>query len=181
MKEIIFAGFGGQGVLTGGLVIAEMAAQKGWNTVWMPAYGPTMRGGKANCVVKYADIPGEKIGSPIMEEADVLVAMNQPSLDYLEFCRPGVTIFANMHNIAPDYPFPADSDVVKLDCDELAEQAENPKGQSLVMVGAMVRRLGLFDPEFAKTSMDRFFAEKGKAKFQEKNRRAFEAGFEAAK
>ena len=85
------------------------------------------------------------------------------------------------YKTAPDYPFPADSDVVRLDCDELAEQAENPKGQSLVMVGAMVRRLGLFDPEFAMTSMDRFFAEKGKSKFQEKNRRAFAAGFEAAK
>ena len=50
MKEIIFAGFGGQGVLTGGLVIAEMATKSGLSAVWMPAYGPTMRGGKANCV-----------------------------------------------------------------------------------------------------------------------------------
>ena len=71
MKEIIFAGFGGQGVLTGGLVIAEMATKSGLSAVWMPAYGPTMRGGKANCEVKYGEIPEEKIGSPVKENADV--------------------------------------------------------------------------------------------------------------
>ena len=71
MKEIIFAGFGGQGVLTGGLIIAYMAAQKELNAVWMPAYGPTMRGGKANCEVKFGETEQEKVGSPIMEDADI--------------------------------------------------------------------------------------------------------------
>jgi len=65
MKEVIFAGFGGQGVLTGGLIIAYMAANKEeLNAVWMPAYGPTMRGGKANCVVKFGETADEAIGSP---------------------------------------------------------------------------------------------------------------------
>lgn len=67
MKEIIFAGFGGQGVLTGGLIIAYTAAKKGLNMVWLPSYGPTMRGGKANCTVKYGETPDEVIGSPAME------------------------------------------------------------------------------------------------------------------
>ena len=53
--EIVFAGFGGQGVLTAGLIVAEMALENGKNVTWMPAYGPTMRGGKAYSVVKYAD------------------------------------------------------------------------------------------------------------------------------
>ena len=95
MKEIIFAGFGGQGVLTGGLIIAYMAAGKELEAVWMPAYGPTMRGGKANCTVKYGEEPGERIGSPVMEEADILIAMNEPSLDYLEFCKPDAKVFVN--------------------------------------------------------------------------------------
>lgn len=180
MKEIIFAGFGGQGVLTGGLVIAEMASQMGRNTVWMPAYGPTMRGGKANCVVKFADNAQEEVGSPIMEEADVLVAMNQPSLDYLEFCKPNVTIFANMHSIDPNYAFPDGAQVVRLDCAELAEKVQNPKGQSLIMVGAIIRCLKLFDVKFAEQCLDNFFNKKGKNKYAEANRRAFEAGYEAA-
>ena len=75
MKEIIFAGFGGQGVLTSGLVIAYTAARAGLNATWMPAYGPTMRGGKANCVIKISDDENETIGSPIMENADCLVVM----------------------------------------------------------------------------------------------------------
>ena len=75
--EIVFAGFGGQGVLTAGLIVAEMALENGKNVTWMPAYGPTMRGGKAYSVVKYAD---GMIGGPDMEELDALVAMNEPSL-----------------------------------------------------------------------------------------------------
>lgn len=178
MKEIIFAGFGGQGVLTGGLVIAEMASQAGLNAVWMPAYGPTMRGGKANCVVKYSDTPEEKIGSPIMETADILVAMNVPSLDYLEFCKPGVTIFANSHDIPSDYAFPEGSQVISLDCAELAKKAENPKGQSLVMVGAILKHMKLFDADFAKKCLDEMFAKKGKGAYAEANRRAFDIGYE---
>ena len=134
MKEIIFAGFGGQGVLTGGLVIAEMASAQGLNTVWMPAYGPTMRGGKANCVVKYAENTAEKIGSPIMENADVLVAMNVPALDYLEFCKCNATVFVNAHNVPENQTYPDGVTVVRLDCDELANNVGNPKGQSLSLI-----------------------------------------------
>ena len=83
--EIVFAGFGGQGVLTAGLIVAEMALENGKNVTWMPAYGPTMRGGKAYSVVKYAD---GMIGGPDMEELDALVAMNEPSLAYMaSACR----------------------------------------------------------------------------------------------
>lgn len=181
MKEIIFAGFGGQGVLTGGLVIAEMAARSGLNAVWMPAYGPTMRGGKANCVVKYGETPEERIGSPVMENADVLVAMNVPALDYLAYCRKDCTIFVNSHNVPDDQPLPEGADVVRLDCAELAERAENPKGQSLVMVGAMMRHLGWFDRQFAGDSMLAFFAEKGKGRFAAANLRAFDMGYEEAR
>lgn len=179
MKEIIFAGFGGQGVLTGGLVIADMAAHKDYETAWMPAYGPTMRGGKANCVVKYCETPGEHIGSPIMEEADVLVAMNEPALDYLEYCKPNVTVFVNEHTVRKDYPYPHGTLVVKVDCDGLAKNVGNPKGQSLVMVGAVIKELSLFDQQFARKSLLDFFDAKGKGKYSQINGDAFDAGFHA--
>ena len=179
MKEIIFAGFGGQGVLTGGLIIAYMAANKDLNAVWMPAYGPTMRGGKANCVVKFAESTGERVGSPVMEQADILIAMNEPALDYLAFCRPGATIIANSAGIRSNYPFSPDNRVICVDCLGLARQAGNEKGQNLVAAAAAIKSGGLFDPDYAINTMCQFFEEKGKGKFNVLNVKAMQAGFDA--
>lgn len=176
MKEIIFAGFGGQGVLTGGLILAYMAAGKDMSAVWMPSYGPTMRGGKANCVVKFGETPEEKVGSPMMEEADILIAMNEPSLDYLEFCKPDAKVFVNSHAIAED-KYPKDRDVTALDVVSLAAQAKNAKGQNLVMTGAVIKKCGLFSEEYAEERMCRFFEDKGKGKFNDANIAALRLGF----
>lgn len=181
MKEIIFAGFGGQGVLTGGLIIAYMAANKGLNTVWMPAYGATMRGGKANCVVKFAENSDETIGSPIMEEADAIVVMNEPALDYLAFCKPGATIFANSMAVRRDYPFPEGSKVIFVDFLGISRSVGNELGQSLVAVAVVLKELGIFDEEYAEKTMCKFFEDKGKAKFNPLNVKALRAGFEAVK
>ena len=86
--ETIFAGFGGQGVLTGGLALAYTALRQGRKVTWMPAYGGSMRGGKANSTVKFSDNSIENTGVPMMSEAEVPVAMNQPALDYRSFCVP---------------------------------------------------------------------------------------------
>ncbi|HWR50433.1 MAG TPA: 2-oxoacid:acceptor oxidoreductase family protein [Bryobacteraceae bacterium] len=179
MKEIILAGFGGQGVLTGGLVIAQMAADRDLHTVWMPAYGPTMRGGKANCVVKYEEAAGGRVGSPIMEEADALIAMNEPSLDYLACCKPGATVIVNAHSVPETRTYPEGVKVVRLDCVELADKLDNPKGQSLVMLGALIKSVGLFDREYARESLLGFFEHKGKEKFAALNAAAFDAGYDA--
>ena len=77
-KEIIFAGFGGQGILTAGKFLAYAAMDKGFNVSWLPSYGPEMRGGTANCSVIISD---EEVGSPVISEADIVVVMNKPSLD----------------------------------------------------------------------------------------------------
>ena len=97
--EVVFAGFGGQGVLTAGLILAEMALEDGKNVTWMPAYGPTMRGGKAYSVVKYAD---GMIGGPDMEGLDILVAMNEPSLEYAAYLKDGGVIIVNTNNVSED-------------------------------------------------------------------------------
>lgn len=178
MKEIIFAGFGGQGVLTGGLLLAYMAAGKDRSTVWMPSYGPTMRGGKANCVVKFGEAPGEKVGSPMMEEADILIAMNEPSLDYLDYCKPDAKVFVNSHAVAEE-KYPKDRDVIAIDVVSLAAQANNTKGQNLVMTGAVIKKCGLFSEEYAKERMCRFFEDKGKSRFQDANIAALSLGFDS--
>ncbi len=179
MKEIIFAGFGGQGVLTGGLIIAYMAAGKELEAVWMPAYGPTMRGGKANCTVKYGEEPGERIGSPVMEEADILIAMNEPSLDYLEFCKPDAKVFVNSNAVPADHVYPEGVEVTAIDVVELAAEANNVKGQNLVMMGAVIKKCGLFDLEYTEQRMCKFFEDKGKGKFNAGNLAALRKGFDA--
>ena len=89
--ELVFAGFGGQGVLTSGMIVAEMALEEGKTVTWMPTYGPAMRGGKAYSVVKYTD---GVIGGPDIEESDVLVAMNGPSLEYAAYLKEGGTLIS---------------------------------------------------------------------------------------
>ena len=75
MAEMIFSGFGGQGVLTAGLIAANIGMLNDKNVTWIPSYGSEMRGGTANCNVKISD---DEISSPLVNKIDVLVAMNQP-------------------------------------------------------------------------------------------------------
>jgi len=87
-KEIIIAGFGGQGVLFGGQVLAYAAMDTGKEVTWIPSYGPEMRGGTANCTVIIAD---DEIGSPLVKNPPLAIALNLPSFDrYEELLAPGV-------------------------------------------------------------------------------------------
>jgi len=178
MKEIIFAGFGGQGVLTSGLVVAYTAARSGLNAIWMPSYGPTMRGGKANCVIKVADTEEETIGSPIMENADCLVAMNEPSLDYIAFCKKGAKVICNSAAVPADYKFREDVEVTFIDFPEAARKVNNEKGMNIVAAAVIIKLFKMFDEDFAIESMCKFWEEKGKGKLNALNTAAMKAGFE---
>ncbi len=91
--EVIFAGFGGQGVLFAGQVLAFAAMDAGYDVTWMPSYGPEMRGGTANCTVVIAD---EEIGSPTVKHPKAAVVMNLPSLDKFEpLVAPGGVLIVN--------------------------------------------------------------------------------------
>jgi len=179
VKENIFAGFGGQGVLTAGLVLAYTAMEHDLNTSWLPSYGASMRGGKANSTVKFGDTPDEIIGVPMMAEADVLVAMNRPSLDYIKFCKPNAIVLVNTDSVEKDYVYPEGFNFVKVPAAELAYQANNPKGVSIVMLGALIKLTGYFTAEETKKSMANMFAEKGKSAMDAKNSAAFDAGYNA--
>jgi 2-oxoglutarate ferredoxin oxidoreductase subunit gamma len=92
-KSIIIAGFGGQGILSMGRILASAGMMEGKTVSWLPSYGPEMRGGTANCNVIISD---EEIGSPILNTCDVLIAMNGPSLDKFEkFVEPNGIIIAD--------------------------------------------------------------------------------------
>lgn len=179
MKENIFAGFGGQGVLTAGLVLAYTAMEHDRDTSWLPSYGASMRGGKANSTVKFGDDPDDVIGVPMMAEADVLVAMNRPSLDYIKFCKKDALVLVNADSLDSDYQFPEGLNVVMINAAQLAHSVGNSKGASIVMVGALIKLTGYFTAEETKISMCNMFAEKGKSALDEKNKAAFDAGYNA--
>lgn len=174
--EIVFAGFGGQGVLTAGLITAEMALENGKNVTWMPAYGPTMRGGKAYSVVKYAD---GIIGGPDMEEIDILVAMNEPSLEYAAYLKEGGLIIANTNNVSEDAPIDSKFRVIRIPCLTMAQKAQNPKAANIVAIGAMIKACGLFPEEQAKAVLRQIFVDKGKEKYTAMNEAAFMEGYQA--
>jgi len=176
-KELVFAGFGGQGVLTLGLIVAESALELGKQVTWMPAYGPTMRGGKAYSVVKFSD---ESIGGPDMEEIDVLVAMNKPSLDYINLVKEGGTVVINTSAIDENVTLREDISVVKINCQELAQKVNNPKAANIVVLGALIAKTGLFEKELALKTMCDFFEEKGKGNFNVQNEAAFMEGYNNA-
>lgn len=176
MKEIVCAGSGGQGVLTCGLILSDIAVSKGQNVTWCPSYGSAMRGGTANCTVKYGE---DTVYNPQQEEPDVLVVMNNPSFEmFIKMVAPnGIAVVGDM--VTCDTSVREDVRVVRVPCSAIAEELGNPRGANIVMTGAAVKAMGDFTSEEAVAAMNNMFAKKGKSKFEEANRKAFEAGFSA--
>ncbi len=177
MSEIIFAGSGGQGVLTCGLIISNIAASEGMNVTWVPSYGSAMRGGTANCTVKYSS--DNYIYNPSPECPNMLLAMNQPSfVKFLPMVAPGGTVLIGDTVEIPDN---ARTDVtyVKVNCTEIAVGLNNPKGANIVMTGAIIKLMEDFKHDAAIQSMNNMFEKKGKGKFNAANMAAFDAGYNA--
>jgi 2-oxoglutarate ferredoxin oxidoreductase subunit gamma len=134
-KEILIAGFGGQGVLFAGQVLAYAAMDTGKIVTWIPSYGPEMRGGTANCTVVVAD---EEIGSPLVNNPQAVVVMNLPSLDkYEALVKPGGALVVNASMV--DRPAKrTDITSVSIPCNEIAEQIGTPRLASMVAIGALL-------------------------------------------
>jgi 2-oxoglutarate ferredoxin oxidoreductase subunit gamma len=133
--EVLMAGFGGQGMLLAGKVLAQAAMDLGRSVSWLPSYGPEMRGGTANVIVCMASKP---IGSPLIESPRALVVMNLPSLEkFAPKVRSGGVIVVNQSLIDKD-PARDDCVVVKVRARELAQDAGAPRAANFVMLGAYV-------------------------------------------
>ncbi len=178
MKQYVFAGFGGQGMLLIGKFVAMANMLAGKHVSWLPSYGPEMRGGTANCSVTVSD---EEIGSPLVDNADVLIAMNLPSLDKFEpTVKPGGLIVVNA-SIIDRKVQRDDVRVVYCDANGIAESVKNPKGANVAILGAMMGA----DEDAVDTDkmIEAIRIELGerKARFLEGNKAALAAGMEAAK
>lgn len=177
MRELVFAGFGGQGVLTAGLIVSQIALYKGVNATWMPAYGAAQRGGTANCTVKYGT---EKIYNVGQQKPDLVLAMNTPSFKkFVGMVKPGGTILVNADMMTEDTNVRDDIKVVSIHCNKIADEVKNPKGANIVMIGAITKLLGDFTHDEGRDGMNDMFRKKGKSKFESLNTAAFEAGYNA--
>lgn len=136
-EEVIFAGFGGQGVLSMGQVLAYSGMMENREVCWMPSYGPEMRGGTANCIVTVSE---NEISSPIIGKFDTVVALNQPSLDKFEAAvKPGGTLIYDSTNII-DPPKRTDIDVVPIPASEEAVKLKNTKIMNMIVLGAFLAK-----------------------------------------
>ena len=168
----IFAGFGGQGVLLIGQLIAYAGMYEGRNVSWLPSYGPEMRGGTANCSVVVSDDP---IASPVLSMADCVIAMNTPSLEKFEAnVNPGGKLFINS-SIIEKKATRTDIDVYYVPCNEIADQLGNPKVLNMAMLGAFLEATNVVKVDRDLDALLYKLGEK-KAKLSPLNRQAIEMG-----
>jgi len=142
MTKMIFAGYGGQGVLVLGEIVATIAMHKGKEVTWMPSYGPEMRGGTANCSVIVSDTI---IGSPIVQsDIDILVAMNVASVNkFLPRVKPGGLVLVNS-TIVTEKITRTDIDVVEIDATNIAGEVGNLRVANMVMLAGFLKKTDLF-------------------------------------
>ena len=177
MKQFIFAGFGGQGMLLIGKFMAMSCMLDGKHVSWLPSYGPEMRGGTANCSVIVSD---KDVASPLVDKADVIVAMNLPSLDkFEEHVKPGGLLVINS-SIIERKSTRDDITVVYCDANRIAEAVGNPKGANVAILGAMLEKEPIVDLDKMIEAIRIELGER-KARFLEGNKKALIAGMEAAR
>lgn len=170
--NMLLAGFGGQGILFAGKLIAYAGLIEGRELSWLPSYGPEMRGGTANCSVCLSDEP---IGSPLVLEPDVLVAMNQPSLDkfFGDVVDGGIVIVDS--TMVANVPDRDGVQVFRVPATQLAED-EGLKGlASVILVGKVLREIGFCDPSAMDGAIEKSVPPK-KQHLLEPNKRALELG-----
>jgi len=144
LERMIISGFGGQGVMLMGRLLAYAGMLEGKNVVWMPSYGPEMRGGTANCTVL---ISTKEIGSPIVSHPKTLITMNQPSLDKFEtnVSENGLIILND--SLIEREVKRNDVNVVRIPADDIADKLGNSRAANMVVLGAYVKRSGVVKME----------------------------------
>ncbi|MCP3951529.1 MAG: 2-oxoacid:ferredoxin oxidoreductase subunit gamma [Desulfobacterales bacterium] len=158
-NEVMFAGFGGQGILLSAKILAHAAMEQGFEVAWIPSYGPEMRGGTAYCTVVVSDRP---IGSPIIRNPMHLVAMNRPSLEkFAPVIKPGGVILVNSTLIS----VPAgrdDVDELRVPVNDIAKELGNVRSANIIALAAFAARSKIVDFEMIRKCVEEEFSRKPK-------------------
>jgi 2-oxoglutarate ferredoxin oxidoreductase subunit gamma len=177
LERIVISGFGGQGVMLIGRLLAYAGMIEGKKVAWMPSYGPEMRGGTANCTVL---ISTEAIGSPIVSHPKVLIAMNQPSLDKFEsnVSEDGLIILND--SLIEREVKRNDVNVIKIPADDIADKLGNSRAANMVVLGAYVKKSGAVKLETIFKALEKALTGRNK-KLLEINKEALKQGAELVK
>ena len=171
-EELIISGFGGQGVLFAGQLLAYAAVEAGKHVTWIPSYGPEMRGGTAHCTVVVSDEP---IGSPLVRHPTSAIALNLPSFEkYEALIKPGGLMVYNKSLIVAT-PSRGDVRYVAVPANVIAEELGNIRQANVVLLGAYLNVTGLLPLESVETALDNHLSERQR-KYLASNKEALRRG-----
>ncbi|MBE6947553.1 MAG: 2-oxoacid:ferredoxin oxidoreductase subunit gamma [Ruminococcaceae bacterium] len=172
--QILIAGFGGQGILFAGKFLAYKGLVEEQQVSWLPSYGPEMRGGTANCSIILSDSP---VGSPIITNPDVLVAMNLPSLmKYVDAVVPGGKIFIDSTLITEKVER-KDVEVFYIPASAMAKDAGFTTLANMVLMGKLIKETSVVSFENNQQTFEKFIPAK-KVNLIEQNCQALQAGYD---
>jgi len=170
--KTIFAGFGGQGVLSMGLNLAQAAMLENRFVTYLPAYGAEVRGGTANCTVSVSD---EEIASPVASAPAFVVAMNQPSMVRFQNKIQSGGIFFLNSSLIKEQVSRGDMEIVNIPANTIAEQMGNVRSANMIMLGAFIKKSNIVHLDSIIDGLD--FALKGNKKLIAVNKEALNAGY----
>jgi len=171
-QEVIIAGFGGQGVLFTGQLLAYTGMDEGKAVTWIPSYGPEMRGGTANCTVVVSE---EEIGSPLVKNPTAVIAMNLPSLDkYEDLVAEGGVLVVNTSMVNREVER-KDITVVSVPGNEIAQEIGSERSLNMVMLGALLGNLDLLSLDAVEKALEAHLPKRHQ-KFLPANKEALRKG-----
>jgi len=157
-EEIVIAGFGGQGIILTGKLLAQTAMKAGKEVTYMPSYGAEVRGGTANCMVIISDKP---IACPVVGQPESLIVLNKASLNkFGPRLRPGGLLVWNSCLIDSEPEVSEGVDTVAVAADEVAVELGSPKSTNMVMLGAYLQKRGYLSPDEASQALRDVLAER---------------------
>ena len=176
-QGIRIAGFGGQGVISAGILLAQAGVEDKKNASWLPSYGPEMRGGTANCSVVVSDGEGYP---PIVSLPDTGLIMNEPSLPKFEpLLKKGGLMIINS-SLINSRPTRTDITVVCVPCNKIAEELGMDRIANLVALGAFIKQTGAVTLQSVEHAMKKVY-KRAKPEMLELNKKALQAGYDAVK
>lgn len=176
LEKLVLSGYGGQGILSAGLIIADSGVIEKKQVTYFPSYGAEMRGGTANCQVIFSDT---EVASPIIKTADSLIAMNHPSLDkFLPSVKADGAVFINSSVVKEEVDLKGRKGF-RIPADQLAlENLGSTKAANVIILGAYIKIAKVVSMESLKKALEQKFHEKGDKVIQ-MNFKALELGYQA--
>jgi len=171
---ILIAGFGGQGTLFAGKVLAQASLEKGLEVSWLPSYGPEMRGGKACCNVVISESP---IGSPMVSRPEILITLSKQSFEKFEpLAAPGAKVFIDS-SLIDIRSSRTDIDAFYIPAADMSKKIGGDNLSNMVMIGKMIAQTGIFSLEEIEAALDHIVP-KNRSELLELNKKALRAGLE---